>query len=52
MSDDTRIGHITRQQARIGSYEPFPSPSLECPIVSPSEDDEDDACSPVMTTSH
>ena len=36
----------------FGGYEPFPSPSLECPIVSPSEDDEDDACSPVMTTSH
>ena len=43
---NTRIGRITRRQARIGGYGPFPSPSLECPIVSPSKDDEDDAGSP------
>ena len=52
---NTRIGHITCQQAHIGGYEPFPSPSLECPIVSPSKDDEDDAGSPgddEMTNSH
>ena len=52
---NTRIGRITRRQARIGGYGPFPSPSLECPIVSPSKDDEDDAGSPgddEMTNSH
>ena len=52
---NTRIGRITRRQARIGGYGPFPSPSLKCPIVSPFEDDEDDAGSlgdDEMTNSH
>ena len=39
---NTRIRHIPYRQARIGGYGPCPFPSLERPIVSPSEDDEDD----------
>ena len=43
---NTRIGHIACQQARIGGYGPSPFLSLERPVVSPSEDDEDDVGSP------
>ena len=53
---NTRIGRIARRQTCIGGYgtSPSPSPSLKCPVVSPFEDDKDDAGSPSddeMTTS-
>ena len=40
---NTRIGCIARRQAYIGGYGPSSFTSSERPIVSPFEDDEDDA---------
>ena len=36
---NTRVGHIACQQARMDGFAPSPSP--ECPITSPFEDDND-----------
>ena len=51
---NTRIGCIARRQAHIGGYGPSFFPSPKCLVVSPFEDDEDDASSfgdEKMTTS-
>ena len=44
---NARVGRIAHRQARMASFAPSPSP--ECPVASPSvdnEDDENDASSP------
>ena len=44
---NTRVDRIAHRQARMASFAPSPSP--ECPVASPSvdnEDDENDASSP------
>ena len=50
---NTRVGHIARRQARMASFTPSPSPSLEA-STDDVDDEEDDACSSYddeMTTS-
>ena len=44
---NTRVGRITRRQARIGGFDPSPSPSLEVLADKDDDagDDEDDASS-------
>ena len=46
---DTRIGHIAHQRACIGSYGPFPSPSLKATLDH--KDDVDFSGDDEMTTS-
>ena len=40
---NTRVGHIARQQAQMGGFVPFPSPSSEAFDKDDTDDEDEDA---------